>query len=334
MPWWAIQYKTILLFSLGITAGLVIFFWISARHASGPAGPAKFGVTFSIKYANELGLDWKQLWRSALDDLKIRRFRVPVYWDLVEADRGVADWSDLDWLLTQAEERGAEVALVVGRKVPRWPECHPPKWAAALSGSDQRQATLAFLRQEIEHFRSFGAVTVWQVENEPLFPFGKCPLPDRDLLKEEVALVRSLDPRPVMITDSGELSTWARTAQLGDILGISMYRLVWNSTLGFLYWPVSPRYYSEHVALISPLLVPKVIISELQAEPWFHRPVAETPLAEQFETMSLKRFWNNIDYARRTGVSEIYLWGVEWWYWLRSQGHEEFWQAAKSLFSS
>jgi hypothetical protein len=235
-------------------------------------------------------------------------------------------------MLDEASKRGAEVVLAVGRKTPRWPECHVPGWAAALEESVQQERVLEFLEAEILHFRSHPAVRVWQVENEPLFHFGKCPPPDRDFLKREILLVRGLDARPIMVTDSGELSTWIRTASLGDILGISMYRLVWNKYLGELYWPVSPLYYTDRMNLISPV-VKKVIVSELQAEPWFRRPVAETPIDEQFAQMDEARLRGNAEFAASTGASEIYLWGVEWWYWLMTRGHDGLWTAARGLFS-
>lgn len=296
------------------------------------AQPPKYGVTFSTKYAKELGLDWKTSYLAVLDDLKIRKLRLPVYWDDVESERGRYDWSEVDWMLAEASKRGVDVILAVGLKTPRWPECHIPDWATKLEQSEQQDVVLNFLRNEIDHFKHSPSIRAWQVENEPLFQFGECPPPDRDFLKREILLVRSLDTRPIMVTDSGELSTWIRSASLGDILGISMYRLVWNKYLGEIRWPVSPVYYTDRMKLIGPI-ANEVIISELQAEPWFNKPVAETAISEQLSQMNPKRLESNIRFASATGASEIYLWGVEWWYWLKSRGHEELWTAARALLS-
>ena len=320
-----------ILIAVGLAALAGSVFWYRATAPRRQA-PAAFGVTFSTKYAKELGLDWKVAYLATLDDLGIRKFRIPVYWDEAEPEPDRLAWDDVDWMLEEASKRGAEVVLAVGRKTPRWPECHVPDWAAKLDETRQRERVLKFLAAEVEHFKSSPAVRVWQVENEPLFHFGKCPPPDRDFLKKEILLVRGLDARPVMVTDSGELSTWIRTASLGDVLGISMYRLVWNKYLGEIYWPVSPLYYTDRVNLLSPV-VKKVIVSELQAEPWFRKPVAETPIPEQFEQMDPERLRGNVDFAVSTGASEIYLWGVEWWYWLKTQGHDELWKAARGLLS-
>lgn len=316
------------LLGLATVAGLVLWYGRDALTRSPHPG---YGVTFSTQYAKSLGLDWKQAFSATLDDLHVRRFRIPVYWDDVEAKRGTEDWSDADWMLDQAASSGAQVILAVGRKTPRWPECHVPAWANGLDETAQRQEVLRFLKDEIEHFKGDPAIKVWQVENEPLFQFGKCPPPDRDFLKQEIALVRGLDFRPIMETDSGELSTWIRTGSLADILGISMYRLVWNKYLGELYWPVSPIFYADRMNLVSPV-VKKVVISELQAEPWFSKPPDKTPLDEQFAQMDADRLRGNAEFAASTGASEIYLWGVEWWYWLKTQGHDELWQAARELY--
>lgn len=316
------------LFGLAAIVGLVL--WYGRATAKRNPRPV-YGVTFSTQYAKSLGLDWRQAFIATLDDLGVRKFRIPVYWDDVESKRGSEDWSEVDWMMGQAASRGAEVILVIGFKTPRWPECHVPGWAEGLGETDRREEILRFLRDEVERFKGVLAVRVWQVENEPLFRFGKCPPPDRDFLKQEIDLVRRLDPRPIMVTDSGELSTWIRTGTLGDILGISMYRLVWNQYLGELYWPVSPFYYTDRMNLLSPV-VKKVIISELQAEPWFRKSPAQTPLEEQFEQMDAARLRDNADFAASTGASEIYLWGVEWWYWLKAQGRTELWEAARGLY--
>ncbi|WKZ29490.1 MAG: hypothetical protein QY323_02045 [Patescibacteria group bacterium] len=309
------------------TAGLFLWYRVSSVRSENVA----FGVTFSSLHAQELGLDWKETYLATLDDLGVRRLRIPVYWNAVEREQGVRDWSDVEWMLEEAAKRDAHVILAVGRKTPRWPECHVPAWAAELSPEAQNERLLEFLEAEIMRFKEASAVKRWQVENEPLFRFGLCPPPDPEILKREVALVRSLDGRPVMMTDSGELSSWLRVGPLGDVLGISMYRLVWNEDLGSLYWPVAPAFYADRIRALDPF-VGDVIVSELQAEPWFHRPVAEVPIDEQLEQMHPEKLIANAEFAAASGASEVYLWGVEWWYWLSRQARPELWETAKRLF--
>lgn len=321
--------RVIAMLLIGAVATASLFLWY--RSAAPRKHAVAYGVTFSTSYAKELGLDWKQAFIATLDDLGVRHFRIPVYWNAVEKEQGARDWSEVDWMLEEAEKRGASVILAVGRKTPRWPECHVPEWAMALSPEKQNERVLEFLAAEIEHFKDAPAVKRWQVENEPMFRFGKCPPPDREMLKREIALVRELDTRPVMVTDSGELSSWLRVGPLADVLGISMYRLVWNSTVGTLYWPVAPTFYKDRIRFLKPVLR-DVVVSELQAEPWFHKAVAETPLEEQFEQMNPVKLRSNIRFAAASGASEVYLWGVEWWYWASRQGRPELWEAAKPFY--
>ncbi len=40
-----------------------------------------------------------------------------------------------------------------------------------------------------------------------------------------------------------------------------------------------------------------------------------------------------IAYAHETPFIEQYLWGVEWWYYMREKGYPEYWAAMKVLFS-
>ena len=56
-----------------------------------------------------------------------------------------------------------------------------------------------------------------------MFKFGECPswyYKNDDFLKKEVALVKSLDPsRQIIISDSGEQSTWFGAAKVGRHCG-------------------------------------------------------------------------------------------------------------------
>jgi len=90
--------------------------------------PIELGITFSSRYSQDIGLNWKENYVALLDDLRVKKIRIPIYWDLVEKEKDVYDFSDIDWQLDEAEKRNAEIILVVGQKVPRWPECFIPKW--------------------------------------------------------------------------------------------------------------------------------------------------------------------------------------------------------------
>jgi hypothetical protein len=296
--------------------------------------PVALGATFSNKYAEQLGVPWREAYLAVLDDLGVRRLRIPVYWDEIEPEQGEFDFSGVDWMIQQASDRNATVILAVGNKTPRWPECHTPEWAKSLEGEEFHDRVLTMVETTVRHFVPEPAIVAWQVENEPLFDFGDCPPPDVAFLKREVAAVRTIDPRPVMITDSGELGTWIRTAAIADTLGISTYRSVWNSYVGYFFWPVTPAYYAKRAQAIS-RIVDHLIISELQAEPWGPGPTQELTLEEQFRSMNPEHLRENLAFVQRTGFDEAYLWGVEWWYWLKeTQGESSMWEEGKKAFSA
>jgi len=130
---------------------------------------------------------------------------------------------------------------VLGYKVPRWPECHPPAWANHLSVEEKRDTILDLVAAEVEQLRVYPNVTVWQIENEPFFPFGACDnftVLDESFLARELALVRRLDRRPVLITDSGELSPWIAARRAGDRFGSTLYRSAWFERFGLLTYPL------------------------------------------------------------------------------------------------
>lgn len=295
------------------------------------------GVTFSQKYAEELELDWRRTYLAILNDLNVDHIRLATYWDEIEAVPGEFDFSDLDWQISEAAKRDVSIILVLGRRTPRWPECHDPGWLKILNLEEVRQKQLDFVHQSVVRYRHEKAIRYWQVENEPLFKwFGKCPDPDKDFLKQEIDLVRSLDDRKIIITDSGEINHWQGAASLADILGVTLYRVVWNPYLGFWdYFFVPPAYY-RYKADITKFFhdnLEEVIVIELQMEPWTTgRKMIELSLEEQQKSFDLKRFKGNISYVQRAGFSEVYSWGVEYWYWLKEQGHPEIWNEAKKLW--
>jgi hypothetical protein len=79
--------------------------------------------------------------------------------------------------------------------------------------------------------------------------------------------------------------------------------------------------------------IENAVISELQAEPWIpDHDVKVLDLAEQYKSMNIDRFQKNVDYAQRVGFPRAYLWGAEWWYWMKDvKGVSDFIDYAKTL---
>lgn len=308
----------------------IVILWLPVFN---PQKSVEFGVTFSKTYAEFLGLDWRATYLAVLDDLGVRKLRLLSEWNQIEPERNRYDFRDLDWQINEAQKRGAEVILVIGERQPRWPECHNPAWLVDASQEEVQDEILEMLKEIVNHYKDQKTILMWQIENEPFLNlFGNCPPGDKNFLKTEIALVKSLDSRPVLITDSGELSTWRKTAHLGDYFGTTIYRSVYNRYFGYFYhfWP--PSFYRIKAKLVG-LSQNKILISELQVEPWVKSgSIPDTPIDEQKRAMSLKRIENHLNFARKTGFSPAYLWGVEWWYWLREQGDQSVWEMGKRIW--
>ncbi len=249
------------------------------------------------------------------------------HWALIEKARGVYDWQELDWLMNESAKRGVKVMLAVGHKTPRWPECHAPKWINYSQESAHQPDLNNFIQAVIERYKNHPALEIWQVENEPFLRFGDCePMLEPDL-KTEIAFVKQLDPtHPVIITDSGELSTWRHTANLTDLFGTTMYRVVWSKSIGYLKYDwFLPAFVYKAKLWLNGRDINTAYITELQAEPWIpDMSLTSTPLTEQFKSMSLAQLQKNISFADKTGMPRAYLWGAEWWYWLETKGEHRF----------
>ncbi len=300
------------------------------------ADEISWGITFSQKYASDLNLDWKEVYIALLDDLGVKKIRIATYWDLLEQEEGLYQFDDLDWQMEEASKRGIDVILITGIKVPRWPECHIPGWAKDIGKDSQQERVLILIEEVISRYKGRYDISYWQIENEPFLDFGECPWYDREFFIKEIDMVRSLDPdTPILVTESGELSFWFSGARIGDAVGSTLYRRTWWHKAGGFYvrYPIPAVHYYRKSILINKIFGKKVIIAELQGEPWGPAPTYVIDLEEQEKTMNLELFRSNINYARRTGLDEFYLWGAEWWYWMKvSHDQPEIWDEAKKLF--
>jgi len=294
-----------------------------------------WGAAFSQKHAVDMGLDWRETYLALLDDLKIRNVKIAAHWDLIEPRDSEYDFADLDWQIDQAAARGVKVVLVIGMKTPRWPECHVPAWAKDIGKQKQQEKILEMLKAVVLRYRDNDALVLWQVENEPLFPYGQCPWKDKEFLAKEVRFVQSLDGRihPVVISDSGEGSWWFNAARIADIVGVTMYRRAYFHELKtYITYPIPPAFYWFKAKIIGLVFKKPVICVELQAEPWAANQIYDAGVNDA-KTMTVKQLKNNIEFAKNTGFGTIYLWGAEWWYWMKEKHNQpQFWEEIKALF--
>jgi len=306
--------------------------------------PIVWGITFSSKFSRELGLDWQKNFEAVLNDLQPKKLRLVAHWDEIEKEKGVFDFSEMDWLLDRSTAAGTKVVFVLGMRVPRWPECHIPEWAKNLSVEDRETALRDYIGKVIERYKDNKAIEMWQVENEPYLWFGECPERGEDFVQKEIKLVKSIDSsRPVLVTDSGEFGLWYKAVLLGDVFGTTMYRRVNSRFFSPIFgeaieYPIGPDFFrlkERVVRFLTRDYRKRFIVVELQAEPWSVKLLSEIPLEKQIDLFSPEYFKETIDYAKRTGFDEYYLWGAEWWWWLGiNHGNWNYWNEVKKLLNN
>ncbi|MBI2450799.1 MAG: cellulase family glycosylhydrolase [Parcubacteria group bacterium] len=315
-----------------VGAGLIFLFF----QPFIPPGAKIWGLTYSSFYARQFGFDEIKLLKKIIDDLGVKEFRLIAYWPEIEPKKDSYDFFLLDSEIKEIEKTVGKIILTLGMRVPRWPECHIPKWIENESKNYKEERILRYISQVVARYKNNAAVWAWQVENEPfLGHFGECPKTDPLFLDKEIRLVKLMDnTRPIIISDSGELGRWHKAYQRSDIFGTTMYRVIWNKYTGYFTYPLNPSFFQNKAGILRFFFGPKEIINvELQAEPWLQKRPWETPLVEQIKAFPFSQFKENIEYAKNVGFEKNYLWGAEWWYWMKEKNNiPEFWEEAKKLF--
>jgi len=329
------MFRRVLIAILIVLCLLVVAgFWLAQK-----AVPERitYGLSFNTLYAEELGLDPEVVYTALLDELSVRHLRLAAHWPMVEPREDEFDFSALDFQIAAAAARDADVILAIGRRLPRWPECHVPDWAADLSWEEQKVELREYLAAVVSRYKDRPNIIYWQVENEPyleVFAHEYCGDLDEEFLAEEIELVRSLDStRSILVTDSGNLGTWVGAYRAGDAFGTSVYVYLWNPDLGPFRTVIPAFVYRIKENLMHLLFGEKqTFLIELAAEPWLLAPVADLPIETQFVRMDLGKFEEILTYAEATRFEKQYLWGGEWWYWLKLRGHTEMWERAEEVF--
>jgi hypothetical protein len=204
-----------------------------------------------------------------------------------------------------------------------------------MQKQEQQEAILSMLETVVNRYKDSKALDMWQVENEIFLGFGACPWRDEEFLAKEIELVKKLDNKhKVIVTDSGELSLWAKISKYGDVVGVTTYKRVWQDNIDkYITYPLPAVFYHRRAQLVNLFRGKEVIGVELQAEPWCANSIMNTPVWEQKETMNVKQFKENIQFAKDTGFDTFYLWGAEWWYYmLKNYNDSGIWDEARNIF--
>ncbi len=298
--------------------------------------PIELGATFITNYAEQLGVDPKETFNAMVNDLGIKHLRLVSYWDRIEAEKGTYNFEDLDWQMKAAEDAGVKVSLAIGLRQPRWPECHMPKWAMTQEKSEWYGELNTFMAKVIERYKDSPALVSYQLENEFfLTVFGKCPDFNRQRLIDEAALVKQLDPnRTLIISRSNNGVGLPIGKPTPDLFGVSVYKRVWDKTFTHRYFEYPfPAWFYASLAGGGKIFTGKnLIIHELQTEAWLPDgfDIANAPVSELYKSMNPERLHDRIQYGEGTGMKHIDMWGVEWWYQMKTKrGEPGLWEAAK-----
>jgi hypothetical protein len=292
--------------------------------------PVSYGVSFSLKQCRNFAIDPKLTLRWLLYTAGFRRVRLMSYWNEHEKTPGEYDFSQLDWQIAMAEKAEAIVTLCLGARQPRWPENHWPEWAWEADTDERTEALLQYIEAVVSRYRNRKCVVSYQLENEALLKsFGERGEVDRQRLRQEYNLVKSLDAsRPTIMTTS---TSWGIPLRqpIPDIVGFSYYQVLYRDG-GYTTALHRPWLDRLRAVLIKLLDGKSSFIHELQLEPWGPTAIWKMPAEEQDKSMSRGQIKKNLELARKTGLSPIDLWGGEWWYWrLKKHNDASIWQAVK-----
>ncbi len=316
----------------------LIFVGISYR-LSHRNDPVKLGVSYSTKYAAELDINYREGFSALIDDMGVENFRLMSYWDLHEPENNQYKWDRLDWYFEEAEAKGVSISLATGQRQPRWPECHIPDWTRQLDDEQYTMELLEYLETVANRYKDSPALKEYQLENEWANNlFGECPIKDRDRLTSEYSSLKQADPERDVVINVSNQSGIPVIGPIGDRVGFSIYRDAYTEVLGkplrWSFWYVPSFWHSIRAGLIERFHGRETFIHELQTEPWGPDITANLTLEQQNETMNAEKIPFMVDYAKSTGMKEIYLWGGEWWYWrLTEFDDRELWDSVKQVFA-
>ena len=317
---------------ISITISILVIIFIIGWNWPSKETKYDYGVTFSSKYARELGVDPESVFDSMVSELGIKKVRLVAYWDEIEKVQGQYDFSDLDWQVEKAEELDLDVIFTLGRRVPRWPECHNPEWVQNKNWEEYKNNLLVYMTEVVNRYKDYDSIKIWQVENEPFLTVYVPEICgdnlDEDLFDREIELVRQLDEqnRPILTTDSGNLGAWWGAYKKGDMFGSTFYVYLANETIGGFKTIVNHNFYKFKRTIMSVFHGSKpTYLIEISMEPWLTKPIPQATIEEQLQFMNIERLEETIEMGAKTNFDEQYLWGVEWWYYLREKGHPEIW---------
>lgn len=332
--------KTLVIFSfiaaIITSSAYGIGYWYQQKHKN---EPLKIGTTFVPNYSRYFESEPKEVLSAMINDLGIKRYRLVSYWNNHEPQPDQYDFTELDWQFDMIEEAGGEIALAIGLRQPRWPECHGPEWAMAKPIPEWTEDLKEYMQVTIERYKDRDVLVEYQLENEFLLTvFGDCPDHSRERLIEEYNFVKTIDnTRPLIVNRSNNaVPSWPVNEPRADKVGAAIYKRVWDKTVTKRYfeYPLPSWFYSFLAGGTEITTGVPSIIHELQTEPWLAEgldyDMRNAPFDELYKSFGPEMVSPRLKYAVDSGIRDIDLWGVEWWYQMKYQRDApEIWDTAK-----
>jgi hypothetical protein len=336
-----IWHKFIVIFIVFIGLCLGTMYGIARWYIASEAGkPLTLGVTFIPDYAESLGLNPDTTLSAIVNNLHVKQLRLTSYWSDIEPSPNQYNFIELDNEFKIAEAAHAKITLTLGLRQPRWPECHPPGWAANEPTNVWEPQLYSFIETVVNRYKNSPSLANYQLENEYFLKgFGACTDFSRSRLVTEYNLVKKTDPvHPIIIGRSNNALGFPLGQPQPSEFGISIYKRVWDThTHRYFEYPIPAWFYGFLAGVQKIFLHKDMVIDELQAEPWppHGETITESSLSEQNKSMNASMLKARFQYGEATGMKTIYMWGAEYWYYRMVKLHDpDLWNIAKQAISN
>ena len=328
-----------------------------------------YGVSFSFEQAGWYGLEPKKAYVDLLDSVRFDWVRLPFFWDKTFLrSEGATDGQvtnlnleELKFGIEEAKKRNIKVIVALGAKTPYYPEYHLPeniksraKFGDTFTLNHPIAADLlAVDRAVVIELSKYENVAYWQVENEPLLANVNNWKIGEDLVKAEVELVRSTDPkrRPIILNHVGPAVFDKKYRELlplllpGDVFGVNTYfktqgTYLFSFKLGakqidvpwpeWLVWPVQSWLgFSTDFGGVKKEVENRGLkfwVLEMQAEPYVRTKEDINKIFDYFKADDILKADK---FLRSSRVESIGLWGSSYWLYKRGLGDSSWIDAVK-----
>ena len=313
-----------------------------------------YGFSYSFEQANWYGYDPKKELLFLFENYKFSWVRLPFFWDQMTDKEGNLKIDDLSFAISEARKRNIKVIIALGAKTPYYPEYHLPEVERAKVRFGDTidlyhpiaRDILAVDEKLVKALSGFDNISYWQVENEPFLANVDNIKIGRDLLAQEVNVVRANDPlgRPIILNSVAPAafnSSWKDLFKIlkpGDVFGVNAYfktqgvNLFAFSFLGknikvpwpkFLAWPVQSWY-----GLSADFSKLKKYTNSYGIDFWVLEAQSE-PYIRTFDDAKKENYKyafsvGDIDMANKFlesyHISDVGLWGANFWLFRNSIG--------------